>query len=136
MMGIAAYNRGSKKIAQDTRDDYVQRKREEILAGRNYDNVMLKLERDNDDLTSQVERLQAELAELQEQVALRDATIAALQTDLQVAESDVRTARLARDTWKQAHDVHKEKHEICSQVIRLGMTPERYRELREIVRNG
>ncbi|MCL4296213.1 MAG: hypothetical protein KJ077_10815 [Anaerolineae bacterium] len=116
--------------------DYATMKREEGIAARNYERTMQTLEQQVDRQAEELEKLREELRAAQEKVKLLEADLCLARTELVAAQTRIGSLEFWGQSYREVMEAHREKHQILSQVIRLGLTPERYHELREIVERG
>lgn len=135
-MSSKSYNRGSAQIREQIDREQGQRrytKHEEVLAGRIYDATMASQLRTIEAQEERIKELEAKLAEAEETVKLQAADLDLLRYDLLAAEQRISHLESWQSVYRTAMEGHREKHYILSQVVRAGLTPERYRELRELV---
>ncbi|MCG3207275.1 MAG: hypothetical protein FOGNACKC_00875 [Anaerolineae bacterium] len=111
------------------------KKREERLAAMHYTDTLRVMETSLAKAQAENEDLRARLAEAEQLLALTRAELEMVTAEVGGLKARAESADRLRREALAAMEIHKQKHHTLSQVIRLGLTPERYHELRSLVSN-
>lgn len=110
-------------------------KREERLAVKNYADALRVSNADLAKAQAENEDLRARLAEAEQLLALTRAELDVVTAEVEALKMRAESGDRLRREALAAMEFHKQKHHILSQVVRLGLTPERYHELRAVVKD-
>jgi predicted RNase H-like nuclease (RuvC/YqgF family) len=127
-MGVKASNRGTQAIRNQIDAEV---KANERRFGYQFEKEIARMGDTIEKQTAEIEQLKAELDRVKNAYERRKAELA-------VAKDELQEANKSRDYWKalgmdflRAFQSLEKKHRKLSAIVRLGLTPERYHELRK-----